>query len=311
MSERSSRIVIPETNLGETIWELVSPLLWKLLVFYVKIFLLIASVVMFVVTTVLLYSLVYWLAVPKRLHSYPVFFGYNQQVPCANVTLANRQWEGLARPIKEWDRPTSGYDFDVSISLEYPSTMREHHQPVMFETIALLRDHHPIVQTERPFLPTQTSWLGTLFRDFVLMAITGLHVYRDSQSADVMLIDNLPVLPQEHLSYVHVCMRGSDPPLYVYSATLHFVSKLSGLRYMVAHHPVLVGVVVVGSTVGLALVAVAIAYIVRFLKTKEEIAEMDTDLREPLSPMSPREDEMLTSETVSGGDGLRRRVVTS
>jgi hypothetical protein len=311
-SERSSGIVIiPEASLGGTLWELISPIIWKLLLFYLKIFLLIASVVMFVVTTILLYSLVYWLAVPKRLHSYPVYFSYRGEgaSACANVTLANRQWEGLSRPIKEWDRPTTGYDFDVSVSLDYPSTVRE---PVMFETVASLRDHHPIVKTERPFLPTQTSWLGNIFRDFITMAITGLHLYRDSQTADVLLIDNLPVLPQESLSYVHICMR--SPPLHVYSATLNFVSKLSGFRYMLAHHPIIVGIVVVALTVAVALLAVAIAYIARYFRLKEqEMERPETDFREPISPLSPREDDMFTPEPAidESNAGLRRRNVVS
>jgi hypothetical protein len=309
-SERSSRIVIiPEPSLGATLWELLSPVLWKLLVFYLKIFLLIASIVMFVVTSVLLYSLVYWLAVPKRLHSYPVFFAYRGEHnnACANVTLANRQWEGLSRPIKEWDRPTGGFDFDVSISLDYPSTDRE---PVMFETTASLRDHQMIVKTERPFLATRISWLGRLFRDFITMAVTGLNIYRDSQMADVLLIDNLPVLSQENLSYVHICMR--SPPLPVYSATLNFVSKLSGFRYMLAHHPVLVGIVVVFSSVAITLFALAVAYVARYFRMKEqEMEEMDSDFREPLSPMSPREDDMTSPATDETSAGLRRRNITS
>jgi len=305
-SERSSRILIPQPTVTETIWELVSPLLWKLLVFYVKIFLLIASIVMFVVTTVLLYSLVYWLAVPKRLHSYPVYFSYSKTGACANITLADRQWEAIGRPIKEWDRPTPGFDFDVSITLEYPSTGAR--APVMFETSAMLRDQHTIVRTERPFLPTQISWLGTLFRDFITMAITGLHLYKDRLSGDVMLIESLPVFAQEQISYVYVCMQ--EPPLHVYSASLNFVSKLSGLRYMLAHHPLLVGAVVVGATVGLALFAIVIAYAVRYFKPKDEAGDEDDYAGEPLSPVSPREEEIL-----SGGEeassGLRRRIITS
>lgn len=309
-SESSSRIVIPQPTLGDTMWELVSPLLWKLLVFYLKVFLILASVAMFVITTVLVYSLVYWLVIPKRLHSYPVYFSYQgTDVPaCANVTLATRQWEGLARPIREWDRPTPGYDFDVSISLEYPSGL-EKREPIMFETLAMLRDHHVVVKTERPFLPTQVSWLGNMFRDFLTMAISGLHLYRDSLTADVMLIDSLPVLPQENLSFIHVCMR--KPPLHVYGATLNFVSKLSGFRYLLAHHPILVGVVVVGATVGLALIGVMIAYVLRYLKGREERLEDEEDMREPLSPLSPREDDMQQAHG-NGEDnssGLRRRVI--
>lgn len=311
-SERSSRIEIPEPTLGETVWELLSPLLWKLLVFYIKIFLLIASLVLFVVTTVLLYSVIYWLAVPKRLHTYPVYFSYKgaHSDACANITLADRQWEAIGRPIKEWDRPTPGFDFDISISLEYPGTVPR--EPVMFETSAMLRDHHTIVKTERPFLPTQISWLGTLFRDFVTMAFTGLHLYKDKQTADVMLVESLPVFAQEQLSYVHVCMH--KPPLHVYSATLNFVSKLSGFRYMLAHHPVLVGAVVVGSIVGLAFFAVAVAYAVRYFRPREEIVEEEEEYAdEPLSPVSPREEELLTSDAAGedAGSGLRRRIVTS
>lgn len=305
LSERSSRIIVPETSLGETMWQLFSPLLWKLIVFYLKVFLIVASIAMFAVSTVLVYSLVYWLVVPKRLHTYPVYFSYSgAESACANVTLASRQWEGVARPILEWDRPTPGYDFDVSITLDFPPGI-EKRAPVMFDTVAMLRDHHAVVRTERPFLPTQVSWLGSIFRDFVTMAVSGLNLYRDRQMADVMLIDSLPVLPTESLSYIHVCMRA--PALHVYSASLNFVSKLSGFRYLLAHHPVLVGVVVVSSTVGLALAAVAVAYAVRFLKARETDEEYMEEY-EPISPVSAREEDMMASETFRDDQsGLRRR----
>jgi hypothetical protein len=290
------------------VWELISPLLWKLVVFYTKVFLLLASVAMFAFTTVLLYSLVYWLAVPKRLHSYPVFFDYSQDPVCANVTLADRQWEGLGRPVREWDRPTPGFDFDVSLTLEFPTT--DHNvasPPVMFETTALLRDHHAVATTRRGHLVTYTSWLGRLLRDFVLMGASGLHLYRDRATGEVELFDSFPVHAQESLSYMHVCMR---PPLHVYSATLNFVSKLSGLRYLLAHHPIMVGVFVVGFAVGAAVLVILIAYIVRYVRKSEEHAAAEFDeFREPLSPVSPRE-EVMSSET--GGelsDNLRRRVI--
>lgn len=303
-STESSRILIPNQSATEMVWELVSPLLWKLVVFYTKVFLLVASVVMFAVTTVLLYSLVYWLAVPKRLHTYPVFFDFAQSSVCANVTLADRQWEGLARPVPQWDRPTAGFDFDVSLTIEFPSTEHNvHAPPVMFETTALLRDHHAVAKTARPFLVPHTSWLGRLFRDFLTMTATGLYLYRDRMTGEVMLLDSFPVHAQEALSYVHVCMQ---PPLHVYSGTLNFVSKLSGLRYLLAHHPIAVGVVVVAFAVGAALLVIVIAYVVRYVKRKDEVTEFD-EFREPLSPVSPRE-EMLSSDTGAEADnGLRRR----
>lgn len=295
-SRRSnSRIEIPLINqqpsLLRSVWELIAPLLWRLVVFYTKVFLVMASLAILVVTTVLLYSLVYWMAVPKRLHTYPVFFNYEESgaFACANISLSGRQWEGINRPITDWERPTPGFDFDVSIALEYPSNEHNMRQgPVMFETRAELKNHHEIVKTERPFLIPQLSWFGRLFRDFLTMALTGLLLYQDKSSADIMLIESFPVISQEtSLSFIHICMR---PPVHVYSATLSFVSKLSGFRYLLAHHPLTVGVVVVGSVLALAIGFLIAAYILRFSKRN---IEDDDDEQGPISPISPREEDMM------------------
>ena len=309
-SVHSSRVAIPSQSLGELVWETVSPLVWKLTVFYTKIFLLLASVGIFVITTVLLYSLVYYLAVPKRLHSYPVFFNYagegHEHTVCANVTLAGRQWEGISRPIKDWDRPSPGYDFDVSLGLEFPTTEYNLARgPITFETKAAVRDHSVIAMTQRGFLIPQMSALGRLFRDLVTMAVSGLYLYRDQLSVDVDLIESLPVLHHEALSFVSVCM---SPPMHVYSASLNFVSKLSGFRYLIAHHPFFVGFFVVAVVVALAVISLAIAATMRYFKDPNGQIHDEDEIREPVSPISPRE-EIIGGESTSEGDVLRRRSV--
>ena len=285
----ASRIEIPTPSLASTVWDLVAPLVSRLIVFYMKLFLVLASLAILLVTTILLYSLVYWMAVPKRLHTYPVHFNYETSSPaaCANVSLSPRQWEGFNRPIPDWERPTAGFDFDVSIAMEFPSTQHNMRLgPVMFETRALLKSHQEIAKTDRAFLIPQLSWLGRLFRDFVTMALTGLLLYNDKSSADVMLIESLPVFSQESsLSFIHICMH---PPVHVYSATLSFVSRLSGLRYLLAHHPLTVGVFVVASVFSLAIAFMIVAYVFRLYKP----ATIDggEDDRGPVSPVSPREE---------------------
>jgi len=310
-SNATSRILVPTPSLASAVWELVSPLLWRLVVFYTKIFLVLASLAILVITTVLLYSLVYWMAVPKRLHTYPVFFNYDAtgaQFACANVSLSGRQWEGLNRPIIDWQRPTAGFEFDVSISLEFPANQHNLHLgPVMIETRALLKSHQQVALTQRAVLLPQLSALGRVFRDFVTMALAGLLLYQDKTSVDVLLIESLPVLAQESsLSYINICMR---PPVHVYSATLSFVSKLSGFRYLIAHHPLTVGVVVVGAVLTLAIIFMIGAYISRFYKRNQDDPLLDDDEEAvgPISPVSPREEPFPAEEHVD--TNLRRRTI--
>lgn len=304
----SSRIIIPpRQSIGAMLWEIVSPLLWKLTVFYTKVFLFIASIGGFILTTILLYSLVYYLAVPKRLHTYPVFFDYiGADQACANVTLSSRQWEGLARPIRQWDRPTPHYDFDVSLTVEFPNTEYNIAQkPVMFETSALLRDHTKVATTRRGFLVPQMSTLARLFRDFVTMAVAGLYLYQDKQTMDIPLIESFPVMETEALSFIRLCM---SPTIHIYSGALNFTSRLSGFRYLIAHHPIFVGIVVVGSVVSMAILGVILAYIVRYIKrgsAREDIE--DRAPVEPLSPISPREEMFATHEEAEHIVGIRRR----
>ena len=307
-------VVVGQSSTVWILWEAASPLVYKLFAFYFKIFLLLASIAMLVVTTILLYSLLYWLVVPKRLHSYPVHFDYlsGEDSVCSNITLAERQWEGLMRPLTGWDRPTPGFDFDVTLTLEFPSSEYNLAQPpVMFDTSVALKDHTVIAKVRRGFLVPTMSTFARWFRDLATMALTGFHLFNDRLTEDVTLVESLPVFHHESVSFLSLCM---SPPLHVYSATLNFVSKLSGFRYIIAHHPILVGIVTVATVVIFAALGVLAAALVRYVRQSHR-DDPDDNEEDSCSGVSPREEFMTTAErggsslSELGSDtGIRRRM---
>ena len=280
------------------------PWIYAILMIYAKILLVIVSISLFVATTVLLYGMLYWLVVPKRLHSYDAFFDYTGTGACANVTLAGQQWEGLERHIVNWDRPTIGFDFDVTLAVEYPASVHNLNlpAPVMFTT-ALFADEHlkPVVETRRAMTVPAMSLAAQWGRDILTMGIVALQVFQDKMSSEIVLIDSVPILEHETVSMVTICMQ---PSIHVYKASVHFESKLSGIRYLIAHHPVLVGIAVVSIIVGLAIFGVLAAALVRFMRQEQQTHDED----DSVSAVSAREEFMdggLNEETNSG---IRKRI---
>lgn len=310
-------IDVPPPSVPEILWDVFSPLIWKISVFYTKIVLVLASIGMFTATAVLLYSFIYWLAVPKQLHTFPIFFDYStaqiDNTTCANVTLAYPQWNGLARPTRVWDRPEAGFEYDIGLQLSFPRNDHNVRQtPVMISTSVMLSDHEVLASTTRPFLLVHTSWLAALCRDIIWMVVSGLGLMQDSHTADVTLIESFPVMQQETVSFVNVCM---NPPVHVYSASLKFVSKLSGLMYIVAHHPILTGLVVISVAVAFAVAAVLGVMLIRSVRPmKEDLVDIDIDevivQHESTSSESSFEEFIDGADTHSVGSsehGIRRR----
>lgn len=285
------------------LWETISPLLYKLWMFYLKVILVIASAIMFVVTTILLYWLLYWLVVPKRLHSYPVFFDYAKDGPvCANVSLSGQQWVGLNRPIANWDRPTSGYEFDVSLVIEFPPS--DDQEMTVFTTTVKPN----LVTTRRSFKVHSISQMARLFRDFLTMAVSGLYVFKDSQTSRIVLIESFPVFENEDISQVEICMQ--PPALNLYGATLNFESKLSGLRYLLANHPILIGIGIVIAILCLTTLVLIAAAFTKYMHN-QHATEEDDSIADDASEGNN------TSELFGGGSshsarsqntGIRRRI---
>ena len=277
------------SSLISWIWSTISPMIWRISIMYMKIFMLLASLGVFVITTIILYSLIYWMVIPKRLHSYPVYFDYTNgnEVVCSTVVMSGeRQWETASRPIHQWDKPTGGFDFDVTLTLDFPTN---HHNknlgPVMFET-KIFSSHTELVSTRRPFLIPHISSLAQLFRDAIYMSLAGLYLVTDKLSAEVELVESMPVFLHEPLSKVLICMY--SPNIHVYSGQLNFVSKLSGIRYLIAHHPIFVGLIVVGVVLGMAMFGMVMAAIIRYVRSngEDEWVEGSPDLSPVSRPSS-------------------------
>ena len=302
---RSGVSISPPPSFIYFLWSKISPIFWKIFIIYVKIFIFVASLGIFVLTTVVLYSLIYWMVIPKRLHSYPVYFDYAGKDICSTTVFSTeRQWETASRPIQHWDMPTGGYDFDVMLTLDFP--VNSHNKqlgPVMFET-RVFSSHSEIVKTKRPFFIPHISSLAHLFRDTVYMALAGLYLVTDRLSAEILLIESLPVFAHEPLSQVSVCMHA--PGIHVYSGQIHFVSKLSGISYLVAHHPVFVGLVVVGSVVAIAVLGILAAAVFRYVKSKEDTQWVEEDLS-PVSRPSSGNEEFIPGRSSSSNSNLRKR----
>lgn len=232
----------------------ISPFVWRLVLLWSKLILVGLSIVSVTISAWILYWVVHWLVIPKQLHSFPVYFDYSATPACATVSFSNRQWldttasrQALAAPLL--DLPAPSVDYDVTLALDLPTNHYNLDKgPVMVDVTlyGMKGQDSPTARSRRPLLlPYRSSLLRTM-REWlmVLPALLGWTV--DEFTATVPLFEELNVEVYESSTFpllsATVCM---NPPLQVYGADLRFHSQLSGIRYLLSSHPILMSVIFV------------------------------------------------------------------
>ncbi|KAF4755607.1 hypothetical protein FOZ62_002170 [Perkinsus olseni] len=232
----------------------ISPFAWRLVLLWAKLILVGLSVVSVTVSALILYWVVHWLVIPKQLHSFPVYFDYSTTPACAAVSFSNRQWfdtaasrPALAAPVL--DLPAPSVDYDVTLALDLPSNHYNVDKGPVMVDITLYgmkgRDE-PTARSRRPLLlPYRSSLLGTM-REWLMIVPALLGWTVDEFTVTMPLFEELNVEVYESSNFpllsATVCM---SPPLQVYRADLRFHSQLSGIRYLLSSHPIIMCVVFV------------------------------------------------------------------
>ncbi|KAF4696013.1 hypothetical protein FOZ60_002735 [Perkinsus olseni] len=230
----------------------ISPFAWRLVLLWAKLILVGLSVVSVTVSALILYWVVHWLVIPKQLHSFPVYFDYSTTPACAAVSFSNRQWfdtaasrPALAAPVL--DLPAPSVDYDVTLALDLPSNHYNVDKGPVMVDITLYgmkgRDE-PTARSRRPLLlPYRSSLLGTM-REWLMIVPALLGWTVDEFTVTMPLFEELNVEVYESSNFpllsATVCM---SPPLQVYRADLRFHSQLSGIRYLLSSHPIIMCVV--------------------------------------------------------------------
>jgi Putative adipose-regulatory protein (Seipin) len=230
----SQGAVSPRPVLAETVPEKAFSFAQTLSFWYVKLFLVLSSLSLVIVSSMVFYWLVYFLLIPPKLYTYPA----NLKGDCFNVTLANRQWVSDFRPLT-WDRPTASIEFDVSLMLKVPMVSpSDHREQSSINATLLTASGAALADFQTQWLPPQLSNWAFFLRNMAYSVPSALGLVYETWEAELPLFLSFPLLMEEGndpLSYVSVCMH---PRPQFYYSELRFHSKLSGLRYLLSTYPV-------------------------------------------------------------------------
>ena len=220
----------------------------KLSVWYLKAFLILASIGVVLGSSIAFYWLIYFAVVPKKVHTYQASLESPQ---CLNISLSTHQWHG-SKPL-HYDRPTGGMDYDVTLTMSVPLTSNNIRLGQILTEAKLITQSgnmHAQVHTQT-VIPQLSKW-ALLVRELTFAVPTGLNLFmKDAIDLDILLFDGLPIprepMHEDHdhlvvhkhqkydpISRVQVCMHAF--PTF-YSAELAFTAKLTGLRYVLSHYP--------------------------------------------------------------------------
>ena len=266
-----------EPYVHETVPERAFSFAQTLSFWYVKLFLVLSSLSLVILSSMIFYWLVYFLLIPPKLYTYPAHI----RGDCLNVTLANRQWVSDFRPVS-WNRPAASVEFDVSLMMQLPivSSLENRNQSIIIASM-LTASGNKLAEFQSQWLPPQLSNIALLLRNFAYAVPTALGLVFESWEAEIPLFSSFPLLVEEAsdpLSYVQVCMQ---PRPDFYHSELRFHSKLSGLRYLLSTYPVGSFLIFTTVTTGLftafAASVGAVLLLVNNLRKKDDSIHIESD----------------------------------
>lgn len=228
-------------------------------------------------TATILYSLLYYLVIPSRLHEQEIFFDYGNHASLTKGSGADKATLpsatlNLLDPVHQWDashvvnlpaRPQQvlvpGVKYDIFIELTVP----ESHANVdigMFMVSTTLKslDDQYLASSARPAIVHDSHSLVRWLRVGSLALFHALGLTEPAQVIHVLAINGLTESKAHPLTSVAVTLN--HPEIQIYSAKLTVIAQLSGVRYLMYHWSVSTAVLVILNIVFLEAVALVILF---------------------------------------------------
>ncbi len=183
----------PTAAAGDSVPEKAFSFAQSLSFWYVRLFLVLSSLSLVIVSSMVFYWLVYFLLIPPRLYTYPS----NLHGDCFNITLSDRQWMSDYRQLA-WDRPAVSVEFDVSLMLSIPMVSNlDHRQQATVNASLISESGRALATYQTQWLPPQLSSFAILVRNIAYAYPAALGLVYESWEADIPLFTSFPLLLEE------------------------------------------------------------------------------------------------------------------
>lgn len=228
-------------------------------------------------TATMLYSLVYYVVIPARLHEQEIFFDYGDHaalakdgllerltLPTAKLNLLNaeHQWEAsplVQRPTRPPPVLVPGVTYDIFVELTMPESRVNVGIGMFMVTTTLKSFESDVLATSaRPAIVHEAHTLVQWLRLSALALPHALGLTEPAQVLHILAINGLTESKDHPLTTVVV--RLNHPEVQVYAAKLTVIAQLSGVRYLMYHWSVSTAVLVIVNIVFLEAVALVVLF---------------------------------------------------
>lgn len=224
----------------------------------------------------ILYSLVYYLVIPSRLHEQEMFFDYGNHaaltrdgldrltLPIAKLNLLDpvHQWEPsplVMLPSQPSSVLVPGVKYDIFIELTVPES-RANVDIGMFMVSTMLKSvgSEYLASSSRPAIVHDSHSLVRWLRVGSLAISHALGFTEPSQVLHILAINGITESKVHPLTSVTVTLN--HPEVQIYAAKLTIIAQLSGVRYLMYHWSVSTAVLVILNIVFLEAIALVILF---------------------------------------------------
>jgi seipin len=245
-------------------------------------------------TATILYSLVYYLVIPSRLHEQDIFFDYGNHaaltrdgldkltLPSAKLSLLDpvHQWEPsplVKLPVQPRSVLVPGVKYDIFIELTMPES-RANVDIGMFMVSTTLKslENELLATSTRSAIVHDSHSLVRWIRVGALALSHAFGFTEPSQQIHILAINGITESKVHPLTSVSITLN--HPEVQIYSAKLTIIAQLSGVRYLMYHWSVSTAVLVILNIVFLETTALVILFAFYNLPVVAEEETLRTDM---------------------------------
>ncbi|GLE05927.1 hypothetical protein PINS_up015138 [Pythium insidiosum] len=230
-------------------------------------------------TATVLYSALYYVIMPSRLHEQQVFFDYGTHaalslsdprafpltLPTARLDLLNAEQQWTASALAYPSRSTAAsvlvpdvtYDVIVELTVPESATNRAIGMFMMNTTLST-HDERVLAASARPVIVKDSHLAVQWARALAWLVPYALRVTEPTQTLSVLVINGFRESKEHPLTGVTVTLN--HPAIQIYDAKLTIIAQLSGVRYLMYHWSVPTALLVILNIVFVEALVLLVVY---------------------------------------------------
>ncbi|KAJ0396766.1 hypothetical protein P43SY_008985 [Pythium insidiosum] len=230
-------------------------------------------------TATVLYSALYYLIIPSRLHEQQIFFDYGTHaslslrdsrsfaltLPTARLDLLNAEQQWTASSLVYPSRTKAstvlvpGVTYDVIVELTVPESATNREIGMfMIDTTLSTREERVLASSARPVIVKDSHLAVQWARALAWLVPYALRLTEPSQTLSVLVVNGYTESNDHPLTGVTITLN--HPAVQIYDAKLTIIAQLSGVRYLMYHWSVPTALLVILNIVFVEALALLVVY---------------------------------------------------